>query len=72
MDSALAISSSMRGRIDAVVARRNCRRRADAHVDFAGSGFAHEANNFSAGGAAHDAVVHEHDALAIEKSAHGI
>src|SRR6266849_6834727 len=51
--------------VDAVVARRNRRRATDAHVHFARAGFAHHAHDLAAGGAAHDGVVHQHDAPAL-------
>ncbi len=61
-----------RGRIHAVVAGRNRRRAADAHVHFRRTRFAHHAHDLAAGRAAHDRIVHEHDALAAQKFRHGI
>ena len=61
-----------RGRVHAVVTRRNRGRTADAHVNFAGAGFANHAHNFAAGGAADDGVVDENDALAFDEAADGI
>src|SRR5271163_1374671 len=61
-----------RGRVNAVVARRNRGRTADAHVDFAGAGLADHAYDFPACGAANDGVVDENDALAFDEAADGI
>src|SRR5436309_2310624 len=61
-----------RGRVHAVVARRDCWRATDAHVDFLGPDLANHAHDFAAGGAADDGIVHEHDALAFNEAPHGI
>src|SRR5208282_3658919 len=61
-----------RGRVHAVITRRNRGRATDAYVNFAGAGFADHANDFAAGGAADDGVVDENDALAFNKAANGI
>src|SRR5271167_543669 len=57
------------GRVHAVVARRNRGWTADAHVDFAGAGFADHAHDFAAGGAANDGIVDENDTLAFDEAA---
>ena len=41
-------------------------------MHFAGPGLAHHADNLPAGCAAHDGVVHQHHALALQQVAHGI
>src|SRR5438105_14985865 len=61
-----------RGRIHAIVAGGNRWRATDAHVNFFCSGVADHAHDFAAGGAADDGIVHQHDALAFDKAAHGI
>src|SRR5216684_3384869 len=61
-----------RGRVHAVIARRNRRRATDAHVHFARARFAHHAHDLAAGGAADNGVVHQHDAPAREQFPHGI
>src|SRR5437899_2079901 len=61
-----------RGRVHAVVARRDCWRATDAHVDFLGPDLANHAHDFAAGGAADDGIVHEHDALTFNEAPHGI
>src|SRR6266852_2739628 len=58
--------------VDAVVARRNRWRATDAHVHFARTGFAHHAHDFAAGGAAHDGVIDENHALALNQAAYGV
>src|SRR5580658_3505510 len=59
-------------RIDTVVAGRNRRRAADAHVNFGGTGFADHAHDLTAGRAADDRIVHQDHTLAFEHAAHGI
>src|SRR6185369_15097655 len=59
-------------RVNAVVARGNRRRAADAHVDFFCADFANHAHDFAAGGAADERVVDEDDALAFEQAADGV
>src|SRR5579864_478670 len=61
-----------RGRVDAVIAGRDGCRATDAHVNFRGAGFAHQADDFAAGGAANDGVIHKDDALALEQRADGV
>src|SRR5215469_4326712 len=61
-----------RGSVHAIVTGRNGRRATDAHVHFPGSGVADHAHDFAAGGAADDGVVHQDDALALDKATHGI
>src|SRR5205807_1746949 len=61
-----------RGRVHAVVAGRNRRRATDAHMDFGGASFADHAHDFAAGGAAHDGVVHQNNALAFDEAAHRV
>src|SRR5438067_1223642 len=56
------------GRVDAVEAAVLGRRRGDAHVHFASAGIAHHLDDLHAGGAAHDRIVDEDDALAIDES----
>src|SRR5580704_1688614 len=58
-----------RGRVHAVVARRDGGRAADAYMDFARAGFADHADNLAAGGAADDGIVDENHALAFDKAA---
>ena len=60
------------GRIHAVIAGRNRRRAADAHVNFGGACLAHQAHDLAAGGAAHDRIVHQNHALPFEHAAHRI
>src|ERR1019366_3377020 len=60
------------GRIDAVETGRNGGRAGDAYVHFAGAGLAHHADDLAAGGATHDGIVHQHDALALEQVAHRV
>src|SRR5271168_4050031 len=61
-----------RRRVHAVVARRNSGRATDAHVDFAGAGFADHAHDFAAGGAADDGIVDENNTLAFDEAADGV
>ena len=67
-----AISSLLRGRIHAVEAGRNGGRAGDAQVHFARAGLPHHAHDLAAGGAAHDGIVHQHHALALQQMAHRI
>src|ERR1700733_10012255 len=55
-----------RRRVHTVEAGRNCRRAADADVDFSCASIAHHAHDFAAGCAAHDGIVHKDDALAFD------
>jgi hypothetical protein len=41
-------------------------------VHFPGASLAHHADDLAAGGAAHDGIVHQHDALALEQVAHRV
>ena len=61
-----AISSAAVGRIDAVEARADGRRRADAHVHLAGAGVAHHLHDLATRRAAHDGIVDDDDPLAGE------
>ena len=47
------------------------RRAGDAEMHLAGAGLAHHAHDLHRGGAAHEAVVDEHDALAVDDGAVG-
>src|SRR5215469_12418677 len=58
--------------VHAVVAGRDCWRTTDAHVNFTGSGFPHHADELATGGAAHDGIVHKHNALSPDEFADGI
>src|SRR5229473_1347233 len=58
-----------RRRVHAVITRRNRGWTTDAHVHFFGAGFAYHADDFAAGGAAHNGVVHQHDALTFNQAA---
>ena len=59
-------------RIDAVEAGVGRRRAGDAHMDFAGAGFAHHGDDLLAGSAANDGIIDEDNALAPEDGAIGI
>ena len=59
-------------RVDAVEARRDRRRAADAHVHLACARAPHHPNDLPARRPAHDRVVDEHDAPAFEDAAHRI
>src|SRR5262249_29519702 len=61
-----------RGGVHAVVARRNGRRAGNPNVKFPGPSFTYHADDLSTGCAAHDRIVHEHDALTFHESANGI
>ena len=67
-----AISSAAPRRIDAVETRRHGRRTADAQVHFGGAGGPHHLDDLAAGGAAHQRIVDQHDALAREDALHRI
>src|SRR5579863_10333814 len=58
--------------IHAVVAGGNREWATDAHVNFGGARVADQTHDFAAGGAAHDGIVYEHDALALQHSTDGI
>src|SRR5690242_13047984 len=58
--------------VHAVVTGRNRGRATNAHMDFPGAGVADHADDFAAGGAADDGIVHQHDALALDEAAHGV
>ncbi len=45
------------------------RRRRDAEVHLLGAGVAHHLHDLEGGGAAHDGVVDQHDALAVDHGA---
>src|SRR6202050_3189566 len=55
-------------RVHAIVTRRNCGRTADAHVHLGGACFAHQAHDLSAGGAAHNGIIHENHAFTLKHS----
>ena len=59
-------------RVDAVEARGDGRRATDPQVHFARAGRLHHLHDLAARRAAHQRVVHEHDALTLEDAAHGI
>ena len=59
-------------RVDAVEAGMRRRRRGDAHVHLGRAGVAHHLDDLLRGGAAHDAVVDQHDALALDMRAVGV
>ena len=59
------------GRVDAVIVGMGDGRRGDAEVHFAGAGVAHHLHDLDRGGAAHDEVVDQHDALARDHGAVG-
>src|SRR5882762_5679693 len=61
-----------RGRVHAVVARRNRRRATDAHVDFFCADLADHADDLAAGGATDDEIVDQNHALAFEQATNGI
>ena len=61
-----------RGRVDAVVAGVHGRRRGDAHVHLARAGLPQHADDLARGRAAHDRVVDQHDALALDDLAHRV
>src|SRR5450432_3268232 len=61
----------LRGRVDAVAARPDRGRRADAHVHLARAGRSDHVDDLARGRAAHDRVVDHDDALALEDLAHG-
>ncbi len=67
-----AISSSLRRRVDAVVAAVHRRRRGDPDVDLLRAGLAQHAHDLARRRAADDRVVDEHDALALHDLAHGV
>ena len=58
-------------RVDAVIVGMGDRRRGDAEMHFAGAGIAHHLHDLHRGRAAHDRVVDQHDALAIDHGAIG-
>ena len=60
------------GRIDAVEVRMGDRRRGDAEMHLARAGLAHHAHDLHRRGAAHHAVVDQHDALAGDHRAVGV
>src|SRR5271156_7097361 len=59
-------------RIHSVITRRNCRRAADPHVHFRRARIAHQPHNFPAGRAAHNRIIHQHHALSLQHSTHGV
>ena len=58
--------------IRAIVARRNKRRSADAHVNFFCAGFAQKLNGSAAGGPTYDGVVNQNHALSGDDAANRI
>src|SRR5579863_5371125 len=59
-------------RVHSIIAGRNRRRATDADVHFRGARFAHHADDFAAGGPAHDRIVHQNHALSLQHSTHRI
>jgi len=55
--------------IDAVIIGMNDRRRGEAEVDLPGAGVAHHANDLFRGGAAHQRIVDQDDALCLRSRA---
>src|SRR5262249_30873025 len=62
----------LRRRVHTVEAGRDGRWARDAHVHLFGPRVAHHADDLTAGGAAHDGVVDQHHALALEQRAHRV
>ena len=62
---------ALRG-VDAVKIGIGDRRRRDAEVNLARAGFPHHLHDLDAGGAAHDRIVDQHDALALDHRAVGV
>ena len=60
------------GRVDAVEVGMGDRRRGDAEMHLARAGVAHHLHDLDAGGAAHDRIVDQHDALALDHGAVGV
>src|SRR6266508_1016475 len=61
-----------RRRVYAVIARRDGGRAADAHVDFGGARVAHHLDDLFRSRAAHDRIVDQDDAVALDQVAHRI
>src|SRR5208282_5606755 len=61
-----------RRRVHSVEAGRDGRRAGNPHVDFFRAGVANHADNFLAGGAAHNGVIDQNDSLARDKAADGV
>ena len=59
------------GRVDAVIVGMGDRGAGDAHVHLAGAGVAHHLHDLERGGAAHQRIVDQHDALAADHRAVG-
>src|SRR5215472_2893768 len=59
-------------RVDAVEAGMGRRRAGDAHMHLPGAGGSHHLHDLLAGGAAHDAVVHQNHASALDRGPVGI
>ena len=62
---------SLIGRVDAVEIRMRDRRTGHPHMHLTGTCVIHHLNNLHRRGAAHDAVVHQDDALALDRHAIG-
>ena len=60
------------GRVDAVEIGMGDRRRGDAEMHLARARVAHHLHDLHAGGAAHDRIVDQHDALALDDGAVGV
>src|ERR1017187_1848732 len=60
------------GSIDSVKAGRDGGRTRDSHVHFFRPGIANHADDLAAGGAAHDRVVYEDNAFALEQAVNGV
>src|SRR5213594_3193835 len=61
-----------RRRIHAIKAWRDRRWTGNPHVNFLRAGIADQADNLLAGGAAHDRIVNQGNALPVEQAAHRI
>src|ERR1700728_363098 len=67
------ISSRISSRlwVDAIIVGVEDRRRGETEVNFAGAGVAHHADDLLRGGAAHQRIVDQDDALALDRGAIG-
>src|SRR5580704_6753944 len=60
------------GRVDAVETRIGRGRRGDAHMHLASAGLAHHLDDLHRGGAAHDRIINQDHALAVDQAAVGV